>query len=330
MAGRQNSMETRSKAGGEGDVLEAEKKSAGDLPLPDAEALAAAAEQALKLRTPTTGSDLFFTHVFNNGPVQPRNHVSVARVFDTAVDLGYLAWPLELRKIAYGRDILDLGCGSSLHDPVFRALGANSYTGIDRNIEPMRKRLRNRRLKSSVSTPFSMADVVRLVPGVTYMRAEETTSRDSFDLVLIQGMTSSHPDLEKLFSQLHRALRPGGEISFTHNNFHSWSGHQGKPKGPADFDPENAEHVQNMDWGHTLFDPPADHKFATEFNRVKLTDLRRIIERYFDIKVWNPVREKKAIASRLTHGLRRSLEGFTDDELLVKSVAVEATRRDDV
>ncbi|WP_091737959.1 class I SAM-dependent methyltransferase [Phenylobacterium immobile] len=329
MAGRQKTMDSGSQDGG--DVLEGDKTAGAALPLPDADALAASAEMALKLRQPATGSDLFFTHVFNNGPVQPRNHVSVARVFDTAVDLGYLAWPMELRKTAYGRDILDLGCGSSLHGPVFRALGANSYTGIDRNIEPMRKRLRNRRLKTSVSTPFSMADVVRLVPGVTYMRAEETTSRDSFDLILVQGsMTASHPDPEKLFSQLHRALRSGGELTFVHHNFHSWSGHQGKPKGPADFDPQNAEHVQNMDWGHTLFDPPADHKFATDFNRVKLSQLRKIIDRYFDIKTWTPVREKKAIAERLTHGLRRSLDGFTDDELLVKSVTVEARRRDDV
>lgn len=308
-------------------------KAEGDaaLPLPDTDALAASADLALKLRQPATGLDLFFNHVFNNGPVQPRNHVSVARVFDTAIDLGYLAWPLEMRKAAYGRDILDLGCGSSLHGPVFRALGANSYTGIDRNIEPMRKRLRNRRLKTSVSSPFSMADVVRLVPGVTYMRAEETTSRDSFDLILIQGsLTAGHPDLDKLFAQLHRALRAGGQLTFTHQNFHSWSGHQGKPKGPVDFNPQNPEHVQNMDWGHTRFNPPADHRFATDFNRLKLSQLRKIVDKYFEVTSWTPQYEKKAIADRLTHGLRRQLDAFSEDELLTKQVTVEARRRDDI
>lgn len=329
MAGGQPFGESRPKGA---DAIQVGKAHEGSpSPLPDADALAAISDMALQLRQPSTGSDLFFNHTFNNGPVQPRNHVSVARVFDTAIDLGYLAWPLELRKLAYGRDILDLGCGSSLHGPVFRALGANSYTGIDRNIDPMRKRLRNRRLKTSVSTPFSMADVVRLVPGVSYMRAEETTSRDTFDLILIQGaLTAGHPDLDKLFAQLHRALRKGGELTFTHLNFHSWSGHQGKPKGPTDFDPQNPEHIQNMDWGHALFEPPADHSFATDYNRLKLSQLRRIVDKYFEVTAWTPVPEKKAIAERLTAGLRRSLEGFTDDELLMKSVTVEARRRDDI
>lgn len=329
MAGRQPSVASGPR---EAEAIQAGTDADGSpFPSPETDGLEATADLALKLRQPSTGSDLFFSHIFNNGAIQPRNYSSVARVFDTAIDLGYLAWPLELRKAAHGRDILDLGCGSSLHGPVFRALGANSYTGIDRNIEPMRKRLRNRRLKTSVPTSFSMADVARLVPGVTYMRAEETTSRDAFDLVLIQGaLTAHHPDLDKLFAQLHRALRKGGDLTFTHHNFNSWSGHQGRPKGPSDFDPDNPEHVQNMDWGHARFDPPADHPFATDYNRLKLSQLRRIVDKYFDVTAWTPVSEKKAISDRLTHGLRLSLDGFTDDDLLVKTVTIEARRRDDI
>ena len=289
--------------------------------------LAQLVQAGLDIRKADSGERLLLRYVINNGAIKERNIPSVTRLFQTVVDLGHIIRPMELKEPAYDRDVLELGCGATLHGVGFRALGARSYTGIDKGIDPTRKRLRSRILKKSVGTQFSLSDAVRLIPGVSYIRGEGVSSNEAYDLALLSSATYSDQDLERTFSQLHRALRRGGDLWFTHQNFYSWSGHNGGPKHIGAYDCNNEEHKINMDWGHTLFSPPPEHRFSTEFNRIRLPELRQIVDRYFEVIQWTPTMEKAAIRERMKPVLRKKLSGFSEVELMTKSVVCYARRR---
>lgn len=291
-----------------------------------AEAAAAIVEEAKRYRSPDSWQGLLFHYVLNNGAPKDKNIRSVARVMEVAAGFDHHLWPLELRDLTAGKDVLDFGCGATLHGPVFRALGAKTYTGVDRAVDHAKKKFRSRRTKSFESTGFTLADVSRLLPGVSYFRGDRVTSVAAFDVVLMQSVTHRALDLEALLQQLHRALRPNGRLWVNHMNFHSWSGHQRAPKSPGSYNPNNPDEYALADWRHVSAMPES---LKQEFNAVRLTEVRRMIDRLFDVEQWSVVREKKVVESRLTREVRDRLPGYTDAELLIKSVTCVATKKSD-
>lgn len=283
-------------------------------------------EEAKAYRTPDTWQALLFHYVLNNGAPKDKNIRSVARVMEVASSFDHHLWPLEIRDLIAGKDVLDFGCGATLHGPVFRALGAKTYTGVDRSLDHTKKKFRSRRTKSFESTGFTFADVSRLLPGVSYFRGDKVASAGAFDVVLMQSVTHRALDLEALLQQLHRALRPNGRLWISHMNYHSWSGHQRAPKAPGSYNPNDPAEYALADWRHVSAMP---EELKSEFNAVRLRDVRRMIDRLFDVEQWSVVREKKAVESRLTPEVRAALPGYTDAELLIKSVTCVATKKAD-
>jgi SAM-dependent methyltransferase len=284
-------------------------------------------QRALEVRQAATPEALLFNYVVNNGRPKESSIPSMMRLLKAAIDLGYASWPIELRALFHDKDVLHFGSGQTLYGVVFRALGARSYIGVDDQIQIARKKYRNRVLKQTIDVGLSLADAARLFPGITFLKSESITLRESFDLVLLLSVTQKLKDAEAIFAQLHRSLRPGGQIWFLHENFYAWSGHQGDPKTPATYDPNNPEHAAMVDWGHVRFDPPEDHRFRTSLNRIKPMELRRIVDTYFEVDQWKLIPERSSVPPRLTSAVRRKLRGFTDIDLLTRQIVCKATKR---
>jgi SAM-dependent methyltransferase len=283
-------------------------------------------QQASEVRRAATPEALLFNYVLVNGAPKERNLLSLMRLFRGAVDLGHTELPLHLKSFCHDRDLLHLYCGQSLNGVAFRALGARTYTGVDENVSLIRKKFRSRVRKETVDLGLSLSDVTRLMPGITFLKSDKIGLSDAFDGVVLQG---AHRilDPEATFAQLHRALRPRGQIWLSHDNFYAWGGHQGDPKSPSRYDPQDSAQKAFVDWGHVMFDPPEGHRFRTSLNRLRIVDLRRIVDTYFEVEQWKEVPDRSSIPPRLTPAVRRKLKGFTDQDLLTKQVICRATKR---
>lgn len=283
-------------------------------------------QKASEVRRAATPEALLFNYVLTNGAPKERNLPSLIRLFRGAVALDHCELPLQLKSFSHDRDLLHLACGQSLNCIVFRAMGARTYTGVDESISLVRKKFRSRSSKETVDLGLSLSDVTRLMPGITFLKSDRISLADAFDGVVLQG---AHRilDLERTFAQLHRALRPRGQIWFSHDNFYAWAGHQGEPKSPNQYNPADEAHKAFVDWGHVNFAPPEGHRFRTSLNRTRIIDLRRIVDTYFEVEQWKEVPDRDSIASRLTPEIRKKLKGYTDQDLLTKQVICRATKR---
>ena len=283
-------------------------------------------ETAKEVRRASTAEALLFNYVLANGAPKERNLPSLLRLFQGAVELEHVEFPLQLKAFCQGRDLLHLACGQTLHCVVFRALGARSYSGVDESVSLTRRKFRSRASKQTIDLGLSLSDVTRLIPGIAFLKSDRITLAEAFDGIVLQG-AHKVVDLEGTLAQLHRALRPRGQIWLSHDNFYSWSGHQGNPRSPGQYDAEDADQRALVDWGHVTFDPPEGHRFRTSLNRMRIVDLRRIVDTYFEVEQWKEIPDKASIPPRLTPALRRKLNGYTDQDLLTKQVICRATKR---
>lgn len=283
-------------------------------------------QQAAEVRRAATPEALLFNYILVNGAPKERNLPSLMRLFKGAVELNHCELPIQLKSFCHDRDLLHLACGQSLSCVGFRALGARTYTGVDESVSLVRKKFRSRASKETIDLGLSLSDVTRLMPGITFLKSDRISLADAFDGVVLQG-AHKFVDLERTFAQLHRALRPRGQIWFSHDNFYAWGGHQGDPKSPSRYDPQDKGQKAFVDWGHVNFDPPEGHRFRTSLSRLRIVDLRRIVDTYFEVEQWKEVPDRSSIPPRLTPAVRKKLKGYTDQDLLTKQVICRATKR---
>ena len=118
---------------------------------------------------------------------------------ESCVAVGYF---FDLAPLEDGEDVLDLGCGAGT-DVFYAALSMHggSVTGLDMT-EAMVE-------KSQKSAEALGLDNVRFVQG----HIESLPFEDaSFDVVLSNGVPNLSPQKERLLSEIHRVLRPGGRV----------------------------------------------------------------------------------------------------------------------
>jgi SAM-dependent methyltransferase len=271
-----------------------------------------------------SAASLLASYSYFNGPLDPGAAEVLQKGFKVACEVGHDAWPRSIRGLWPCRDVLDVGCGTTFYGAVIRALGAKSYYGVDPRFDANRRTFRSRLVKGSVKTALSVGDVTKYIPQLAYS-SNIVLTPDSFDLAVAHTVTEHLLDLDGMFKGVAQALRKGGQFWFLHDNFYSWAGHHMAPNSPSAYDPSNAEHVAVADWAHVKFDAPPDHPFRTNLNRIRIDELRAIVERYFEIDSWEEVAEKSKVVSRLTRDLEKRLAPITRRELTVKHVVCLAT-----
>jgi SAM-dependent methyltransferase len=113
--------------------------------------------------------------------------------------------PFDLGKIEEGAAVLDIGCGAGFDLLCAARLAGptGKVTGIDLTPEMAAKARQN----------LDEAGLKNV--DVREGLAEELPFDDnSFDVVISNGVLNLSPDKERLFSEIHRVLRPGGRLQF--------------------------------------------------------------------------------------------------------------------
>jgi SAM-dependent methyltransferase len=232
--------------------------------------------------------------------------------------VGHHLWPNQIRDMIRGKDVLDAGCGTSLYGAVFRALGARSYVGHDPYLNLQSVQFRNRLAPGQVKTPVSLQIVKDTIPNLDYIHTPSLEAVEQFDICIMHTVTEHLMDIEKSLSEMARALRPGGQIWYLHDNFYSWSGHHMQPRSAGKYTPGDPELDRYADWRHVDYEAPEGHPFRTNLNRIRLDDLRAVTEKFFVLDRWELVPEKKNVVVRLTPEIEARLSQYRREELLTK------------
>lgn len=109
---------------------------------------------------------------------------------------------------AAGRRVLEIGVGLGADHQRYAAAGAELY-GVDlteRAVEHSQRRLR----AFGLSSQLAVGDAEQL-----------TFAADSFDIVYSWGVVHHSPDVARAIAEIHRVLRPGGELRVM--IYHKWS-----------------------------------------------------------------------------------------------------------
>lgn len=208
-----------------------------------------------------------------------------------AIEFNYLSWPRKIFSYVYGKDVLDVGCGTGLHALGYVVAGVNSYTGLDPKINlvsDIGKNLRNRQWEHFGWTPL---DIMRKVPHVRFIPGtfETIAPEVTFDIVVLHNVTEHLHNLEDVFKGIVKRLRPDGRILYNHHNFFCWNGHHKMPKSLTDIDLENPTHRKYIDWGHVAFAESHTDELSKKLNKIRMDDLRRLTEKYYSVEIWREI-----------------------------------------
>jgi len=241
-----------------------------------------------------------------------------------ATELNQTEWPGRIRRHVRGRDVLDLGCGHTLYGVGFLIYGASSYLGIDPKLELDEPRLRRRgRFRSQpADSDWTLRRIETAIPQLAYRKVSLAglAPEERFDLISMHNVTEHLEEIETVFADARKRLRPPGKIIFRHHNFAAWNGHHRAPRTVAEIDPQSEAQKPFLDWAH-LTHPAAQSAVAGHLNRIRLRELRSLTEKFFRIKSWREIPSSAALgAERLTGEIAAKLPDYTAAELLTQAV----------
>ena len=114
-----------------------------------------------------------------------------------------------LERDLRGRSLLELGCGIGLDTVAFAGRGA-AVTAVD--VSPHALDLARRNLEHhEVKADLQLGEAEQL-----------EFSSESFDLVIARGLLMFTPSEERVVEEIHRVLKPGGEVQLLFHNRNSW------------------------------------------------------------------------------------------------------------
>jgi SAM-dependent methyltransferase len=242
-----------------------------------------------------------------------------------AAEYNHLKWGRNARRHIRGKDVLDLGCGHTLHSVGFLAYGARSYFGIDPGLqldEPCLRR-QDRFRTASANSSLTLNDVARALPAVRYapLLLADLAPDTKFDVIFMHNVTEHLMEIDEVFAGLPSRLRPGGKIIYRHHNYACWNGHHQRPRTLAEIVPGDAQQEPYLDWAHLDFDPQRHPPVARNLNRIRPPALRAITEKYFDVIHWRFLPSKpEQGAGRLTDAILARHPGYDREELLTQAI----------
>ncbi len=270
--------------------------------------------------------------VQNSAPVQviPTDRAALVKA---AHDWGYSGGAIKSRlDLWHGRRILDVGMGAGPHSIGFIEGGAASYVGVDPLVGSDHVRdfrnLKDPSLPAYHAFPFSAQDIMRVYPNIHLYSGllEDVAAQVKANRVDIAMMAAVTEHLERphdVVRSIWELLEPSGHLWISHCNYYSWTGHHRNPRSVASWNRSNAEDNKHVDWQH--LEPTHPDYSNRNFNRVRMADLRDVIEKYFEIVEWKVSVEG---ITRLTPELRKKWAKYTLEELLGQNIYITGKRRD--
>ena len=257
-----------------------------------------------------------------------------ARLIQTVRDWGYFDSVFaNKRPLLEGRRLLDVGMGGGPFSiPAIETAGCASYVGVDPKVGTSSVLdLRSETDKSVPpyhAFPHSPQEIMRIYPNIRLFGDVLENVKDevrSFgaDMAYMSSVTEHLEHLPEVFETIWDSLEPGSRLWFNHHGYHSWTGHHAHPRDVRQWDRANPAHNRVVDWQH--LDPAHPSYKDANFNRVRLADLRRLVDKYFHVLEW---RYSFDAQERLTPEIRARYRKYTLEELLGRTVNVLAVRRD--
>ena len=225
-----------------------------------------------------------------------------------------------------GKNVLDIGMGGGPHCVPFATKGAKRYIGVDPLVGS--DHVANFSTGNYGVFPHTPEEIMSAFPNITLLSGyledfSEEVSEMDVDFVMLSVVTEHLMDPLSVFKAAFESSKPGSMIWVSHANFYSWTGHHQNPRRVEDWDKNNPEHNEYTNWKH--LDP--QHKIWKNegYNRIRLDDLRDIIDKYFEIEDWHvQVMARK----NLTKEIRMKWKKFTLEELLGNMIYIRGVRRE--
>lgn len=250
-----------------------------------------------------------------------------------ARDWGYFNGAIKTRRDLWaGKRILDIGMGAGPHALSFIHAGAKGYVGVDPHVGT--DHVRDFRSQKDPSFPgyhafpFGTAEIMRLFPTVQLYSGllesvADQVKAHKVDIAMMAAVTEHLHRPHDVVRAIWEILEPGGHLWISHCNYYSWTGHHRLPRSVKTWDRSSAEQAKHVDWQH-LEATHADYA-NSNFNRVRLEDLKAVVDTYFEIVEWKVSVEA---FDRLTPELRRKWKKYTLAELLGQNIYITGRRRD--
>lgn len=237
-------------------------------------------------------------------------------ILKTAFEFGYMKWASKIQDYVRDKSVLDVGCGPGLHGLGYITAGASRYLGIDPIIKMDKDRVKNLSRKSEKMafgwTPQALSELIepwQVQPDPIESLGED----DKFDFAVMHNVTEHLQQIELVFAEIAKRLKPGGLLLYNHHNFYSWNGHHLAPKTVNAIVPGDPKQIEMMDWAHVDFDPEPEHYIARGLNRIRLDDILALTAKYFEIEQADEVLSRADTGlGRLTDKIRKRHPHLTD------------------
>lgn len=251
---------------------------------------------------------------------------------DVSTRFDYVSWPRRIQPYVRGKKVLDVGCGFGGFGMGFLVAGAASYVGIDPGMDldsTKAKDKRKRQWDDMGVTPRQIAETlpaIRLIQGA----AEDGGIDETFDTVTLHNVTEHLMDLDGALASLTKLCHPQTALVLHHHSFYSWNGHHLPPVQPEHLDESDPRHQRIYDWRHLSEEPepPLSRMVQSSLNRVRLDELRALVEKHYVIDAWEETPSSDPAVARLTPEVvarvREKIPDITERELTVNTVLVVA------
>lgn len=209
------------------------------------------------------------------------------KLIEDHLALGFDHWPRKLKKLVRGKDVLDVGCGHSLHGIGFVVNGAATYLGQDKFLTPNQTEFKSKRDSVFKELGYSLDDVQRVAPNINFFGGPLDALGRDFDIAVLHNVTEHLEDPPAVISDISQILRDGGLLVVHHHNFYAWDGHHTFPKTEDDLVGADQMALRYADWGH-LTSPP-QFEGGEHLNQIKLDSLRGLLRAQFKEELWHEI-----------------------------------------
>lgn len=246
-----------------------------------------------------------------------------------------MTWPYRISNEVKHKSVIDVGCGFGGFGTGFQIVGAKSYLGLDPAMPLDSSAAKNKRVRQWDDMGVTAREIARIVNDIELIHgtAEGLETDQKFDLISLHNVTEHLIHLETVFQGLTKLCHERSRLVFHHHNYFCWNGHHFQPNQPEQLNLANSKHLEVYDWRHIdmIPDIPDDHYFRARLNRVRLDEIKRITEKYFDVVKWEENKSNERTLERLNSGIldrvRRTIPDLTERDLSVNAVLCIAEPR---